>query len=275
MKRLFAVLVIFGFLSPVTADDWRLVWSDEFETEGLPDSSRWNYEEGFVRNNELQYYTRERLENARVENGFLILEARKESYRNARHDPAASGGARRRSQEFAEYTSASVTTLGLAAWQYGRVEVRAKLPRGKGFWPAIWMMGVDREQVGWPACGEIDIMENVGFDPDTIHGTVHTAKYNHTKNTHKGGTVTVSQPYENFHLYAVEWDESRVEFFVDGKSYFSFANDGSGREAWPFDQPMYLLLNVAFGGSWGGKEGVDDTTMPQAMTVDYVRVYQK
>jgi beta-glucanase (GH16 family) len=275
MKRFFALLVVCGTLSPVAANDWKLVWSDEFDKPGLPDPARWTYEEGFVRNNELQYYTKGRLENARVENGFLILETRREEFANPNHDPAAPEASWRRSRQFAEYTSASLTTLGTAAWQYGRVEVRAKLPRGKGFWPAIWMMGMDREEVGWPACGEIDIMENVGFDPYTIHGTVHTAKYNHTKNTHKGGKVTVSRPYEDFHVYAVEWDQERVEFFVNGKSYFTFANEGSGRDAWPFDQPMYLLINVAFGGSWGGQQGIDDSALPQAMVVDYVRVFQK
>jgi beta-glucanase (GH16 family) len=275
MKRLIAVLVVIGCLSPVAAADWKLVWSDEFDQPGLPDPARWTYEEGFVRNNELQYYTRGRRENARVENGFLILETRKETFPNAAYDRSAPENSWRQKREFAEYTSGSIVTRGIAAWQYGRIDVRAKLPRGKGFWPAIWMMGVDREQVGWPACGEIDIMENVGFDPETIHGTVHTDKYNHTKNTHKGGKVTVSRPYEEFHVYSVEWDANRVEFFVDGKSYFSFANEGSGRGAWPFDQPMYLLLNVAFGGSWGGQQGIDDSTLPQAMTVDYVRVYQK
>jgi beta-glucanase (GH16 family) len=275
MKRFGVLLILCTVLFPLNAADWQLVWSDEFNEPGLPNAGRWAYEEGFVRNNELQYYTRARLQNARAEGGFLILETRKEKYRNARFDPAASSQSPRYSQEFADYTSASVTTRGIAEWQYGRVEVRARLPRGKGFWPAIWMLGVDREKVGWPACGEIDIMENVGFDPDTIHANIHTARYNHTKNTQKGASIKVDRPYESFHVYAVEWDRDRVEFFVDGKSYFSFSNERSGREAWPFDQPMYLILNVAFGGSWGGQEGIDDSTMPQSMAIDYVRVYQK
>lgn len=254
---------------------WQLVWSDEFNVPGLPDPARWTYEEGFVRNNELQYYTRGRSENARVENGSLIIETRKERFKNAQFDPAGAGQSRRRRQEFAEYTSASVITRRIAEWQCGRVEVRARLPRGKGFWPAIWMLGSDRERVGWPACGEIDIMENVGFDPDLIHGTVHTAKYNHVKGTQRGSRITVARPYEEFHVYAMEWDENRMDFFVDGNSYFTFENEKTGRDAWPFDQPMYLILNVAFGGSWGGQQGVDDSTLPQSMVVDYVRVYQR
>jgi beta-glucanase (GH16 family) len=137
------------------------------------------------------------------------------------------------------------------------------------------MLGSNQDKAGWPACGEIDIMENVGFDPDTIHGTVHTAKYNHVKKTQKGARIVVPRPYEDFHVYAMEWDENQLDIFVDGKRYFSFANEKSGPEAWPFDQPMYLILNVAFGGSWGGQQGIDDSTLPQSMAVDYVRVYAR
>jgi len=272
---LLATVCMMLFPLTLTAGDWQLVWSDEFNEPGLPSPERWGSEEGFVRNNELQCYTRARRENARVENGQLILETRKERYKNPHFDPAASGGSRRRTQEYADYTSASLITRNIASWQYGRVEVSAKLPTGKGFWPAIWMLGMDREKVGWPACGEIDIMENVGFDPDTIHGTVHTAKYNHTKNTQRGGKITIKRPFAGFHVYSVEWSADLVQFFVDGQRYFEFKNEKTGKDAWPFDQPMYLILNVAFGGGWGGQQGVDDSNMPQSMQIDYVRVYQQ
>jgi beta-glucanase (GH16 family) len=270
-----SLLLMFGLALPLQVAEWKLVWSDEFDKPGLPDPSKWTYEEGFVRNNELQFYTRGRRENARVENGLLIIETRKEVWRNPQYDPQRQQRSWRFSRETADYTSASLITQGIAEWKYGRVEVRAKLPRGRGFWPAIWMLGSNRETAGWPACGEIDIMENVGFDPDAIHGTIHTAKYNHVKKTQKGAQTVVPRPYEDFHVYAMEWNESQLDIFVDGRRYFSFANEKSGPEAWPFDQPMHLILNVAFGGSWGGQQGIDDSPLPQSMAVDYVRVYAR
>jgi beta-glucanase (GH16 family) len=275
MRIFTLILLIVGFAVRLQTDGWKLIWSDEFDRPGLPDPSKWTYEEGFIRNNELQFYTRNRPENARVENGLLMIEARKENWRNPSYDPQRPERSWRFSREAADYTSASLVTQGIAEWKYGRVEVRARLPRGKGFWPAIWMLGSNREKAGWPACGEIDIMENVGFDPDTICGTIHTAKYNHVKKTQKGDKITILRPWEDFHVYAMEWDESRLDIFVDGRKYFSFSNERSGSEAWPFDQPMYLILNVAFGGSWGGQQGIDDSALPQSMAIDYVRVFQR
>lgn len=267
------MLVVMMWGSGALAAEWKLVWSDEFEGKGQPAAAKWGYEEGLVRNNEAQYYTRERLENARVENGKLIIEARKERWRNGQYKAGSSG--KKTSKEFAEYTSASLTTQGKESWTYGRVEVKAKVPRGRGVWPAIWMLGTNRGEVGWPKCGEIDIMEYVGFDENSIHGTVHTGKYNHMKGTAKGSKVTVEKPYEGFHVYAVEWDKSRMDFFVDGKKYFTYENEGTGVEAWPFDAPQYLILNLAIGGSWGGQKGIDESIFPQRMEIDYVRVYQK
>ena len=235
---------------------WELVWSDEFDRDGLPDETRWSYEEGFIRNNEAQYYTRARPENARVEDGMLVIEARRESF-----------GA-------ASYTSASLTTKGRASWRYGRIEVRAKLPTGRGMWPAIWMLGDNIDQVGWPECGEIDIMENVGFDPDRVHGNVHTEAFNHVLGTNKGASIEVSRPYEAFHLYAVEWHPDRIDFFIDDRRYFTFVNSGAGPAEWPFDQPHFLIINAAIGGGWGGQQGIDDSIFPQRYFVDYVRVYQ-
>ncbi len=257
------LLAVADCAQPVTADDgpdddpWRLVWSDEFNEEGLPDSAKWTYEEGFVRNNEAQYYTRARSENARIEDGALVIEARKERY------------------EEAEYTSASVTTQGRASWRYGRIEVRAKLPTGRGMWPAIWMLGTNISEVGWPECGEIDIMENVGFDPNLIHANVHTAAFNHADGTNKGANIRVDDPHADFHVYAVEWYDDRMDFFVDDRKYFTFTNTGGGVDEWPFDLPHYLILNAAIGGAWGGQQGIDDAIFPQRFYIDYVRVYER
>jgi beta-glucanase (GH16 family) len=254
------------------ADDWKLVWSDEFDLDGPPDLTRWGYEEGFVRNNEKQYYTRR---NARVEGGVLVIEARKERLTSlpARAGRRASPAAAKTAE--ADYTSSSVTTEGKVSWTYGRFEVRAKIPTGRGTWPAIWMLGTNRREVGWPQCGEIDIMENVGFDPEVIHFNVHTAKYNHVLKTNKGAKLTVARPYADFHVYAVEWGPEKLDFFVDGTKTFTYANEKTGDGSWPFDKPQYLILNVAVGGAWGGQKGVDDSIFPQRMEVDYVRVYQK
>ncbi|RPI02200.1 MAG: glycoside hydrolase family 16 protein [Calditrichaeota bacterium] len=233
------------------------MWSDEFEGSGLPDASKWNYEEGVLRNQELQYYTRERMENARVEDGKLIIETRKEKI-DGHH-----------------YTSASLITKGKAEWCYGRFEIRAKLPTGKGMWPAIWLLGAGYpEHTRWPECGEIDIMENVGFDPDMIHANIHTKAYNHAIGTNKGDKMTVAAPHADFHIYALEWFEEHMDFFVDNIKYFTFDNEKSGNDVWPFDKPFYLILNAAYGGSWGGAQGVDETILPQRYEIDYVRIYQ-
>lgn len=230
-----------------------LVWADEFDGRGLPDSSRWQYEVGRVRNNEAQYYTRERLENARVEDGTLVIEGRREAF------------------EGAEYTSASLTSR--ASWTYGRFEVRARLPPGRGTWPAIWTLGTNIKDVGWPTCGEIDIMEHVGFDPGRVHANVHTGAYNHVRRTHKGSSILVARPDDEFHVYSADWSPQRIEFFVDGRRYFSFARESGGTAVWPFDAPQYLILNLAIGGTWGGQKGVDAGAFPARFVIDYVRVY--
>lgn len=241
--------------TPVPAG-WTLVFSDEFSGNGALDPGKWGYEIGYIRNHEAQYYT-SRPENVRVEAGNLVVEGRKEAHQGH------------------AYTSASINTLGRFEFLYGRVEVRAKLPTGNGAWPAIWMLGTNRTQVGWPACGEIDIMENVGFDPLAIHGSVHTAVYNHTTGTQKTAVVTVAKPWEDFHVYAMEWYPDRIDIFVDGQKYFTFGNEGAGSSTWPFDKPQYLLINLAIGGSWGGQKGIDDALFPKRFVVDYVRVYQQ
>jgi beta-glucanase (GH16 family) len=244
--------------APGVAGDapWTLVFADEFDTPGALDPARWDYEIGPIRNQELQYYT-SRSENVRAEGGALVIEARREPYQGY------------------GYTSASINTRRRFEFLYGRVEVRAKLPTGNGTWPAIWMLGVDIDRVGWPACGEIDIMENVGFEPLRIHGTVHTADYNHVAGTAKGASLEVSAPWQDFHVYAIEWHPDRIEFFVDAQRYFTFRNEGTGPGTWPFDQPHYLLINLAIGGSWGGQSGVDDARFPHRYLVDYVRIYRR
>lgn len=254
---------------------WKLVWSDEFNSEGAPDAKKWTYETGFVRNGELQYYTKDRRENARLEGGSLVIEAVKERFKNPGFsDTAKDKNNWNKAREFADYTAASLTTKGLVSWTYGRIEVRAKVPGGRGTWPAIWMLGTDKS-AGWPKCGEIDIMEYVGFDPDGIHTTIHTGAYNHVKKTQKGKRTVVPKPFEDFHIYAVEWTDKELVFLVDDKQVFTFQNDGKGVDAWPFDKPHYLLLNYAVGGGWGGAKGVDETIFPSKYLLDYVRVYEK
>jgi len=234
-----------------------LVWSDEFNYKGLPDSAKWSYDVGGNGwgNKELEFYTNRRLENARVEDGKLIIEARKEKF------------------EGMEYTSARLLTKGKGDWKYGRIEVRARLPKGTGTWPAIWMLG-SVQPLRWPDDGEIDIMEHVGFHQGFIHGSVHCKKYNHVIHTQKTDTVYVSDCSENFHVYGLEWNADSIRVSVDDHVYFRFGNEHGGYSAWPFDNKMYLLLNIAVGGGWGGQKGVDERIWPQRMEIDYVRVYQ-
>ncbi|MFY0672046.1 MAG: family 16 glycosylhydrolase [Bacteroidia bacterium] len=235
----------------------RLVWADEFDYDGAPDSKKWGYDIGGDGwgNEEIQYYTNNR-KNSFVKDGYLTIRAIKENV----------GGR--------NYSSARLVSREKGDWKYGRFEIRAKLPSGKGTWPAIWMLPTDWEYGGWPESGEIDIMEHVGYDLNVIHGTVHTEDYNHQKNTQKGGSKTVSGATENFHIYAIDWQENRIDFLIDGEKYFTFYKESDSYKEWPFDKRFHLLLNIAIGGTWGGLEGVDDNIFPTEMLIDYVRVYQ-
>lgn len=239
--------------------NWEQVWGDEFDGQGLPDGSKWTYETGGDGwgNQEQQFYTREDTDNARVENGTLIIEARKESVQGS------------------AYTSARLNSR--ESWTYGRVEVRAKVPAGRGTWPAIWMLA-DNDTYGdqyWPDNGEIDIMEHVGYDEGVIHGTIHTKAFNHIEGTDKGSSRTIPTATSEFHTYALEWTPGEIRVSVDGQTYFTFQNrEQYGWQEWPFDQPFHLLLNVAVGGTWGGAEGIDDSVFPERMVLDYVRVYK-
>ncbi|MCG2460653.1 glycoside hydrolase family 16 protein [Flavobacteriaceae bacterium F89] len=259
--------------SPEGNDKYTLVWADEFDYNGRPDPAKWTYEMGQRRNHEKQYYT-DSLKNARVENGNLIIEGHKTRFLNPNFVDTNDADWKQ-NQKYLDYTSASISTEHLAEWKYGIIEVKAKLPKGVGQWPAIWMLGKNIDQVGWPKSGEIDIMEQVGYEPEVVHGTVHTETYNHTKGTQKGQTVFIDNPYDEFHVFAVEWTPEKIDFLLDGKVYFVFNNDNKSENEWPFDQPFYLKLNIAIGGDWGGIQGIDDSVFPQKMTVDYVRVYQK
>lgn len=255
---------------------YRLVWQDEFDGIGTPDPEKWQHEIGFIRNNELQYYT-DQSSNVFLKDGFLHLVLRKEKIANKDFGTEVQKKWMRYVSEIdtAQYTSGSIDTWGKAYWQYGKFEIRAKLPQGKGVWPAIWMLGKNRTEVGWPACGEIDIMEFVGFNLDTIFGTVHTQAFNHTKGTQLGQDIFIEKPFEDFHVYAIEWTPEKIDFLLDGQVYYQFKNTHKNTDEWPFDQPFFLKLNVANGGGLGGKMGLDDSFLPQEMLVDYVRIYQK
>lgn len=184
--------------------------------------------------------------------------------------------AHREAHEKATFTSASLITKGHASWTYGRFEVRAKLPAAKGTWPAIWMLPADHGTVRWPDCGEIDIMEHVGYDPNRIHGTLHTEAFNHLKKTQRTSILSVPTATTDFHTYGMEWFADRITVEVDGKIHGTFEKKpGDTLAEWPFDKPFYLILNLAIGGSWGGLKGIDDAAFPQRMEVDFVRVYQK
>lgn len=256
--RTFFLLLATIYSFSATAQFKKLVWSDEFNYKGLPESSKWSYDTGNDGwgNNELQFYTSKRLENARVENGNLIIEAVKEKY------------------ESSNYSSARLVSKQKGDWTYGRIEVRARLPHGKGTWPAIWMLPTDWAYGDWPKSGEIDIMEFVGYMPDSAFGSIHTALYNHSIGTQSTKGVFQNDLDSAFHLYSIQWEKEKIDFFIDGKKYHSFSNNGQGSGAWPFDKPFHIILNMAVGGNWGGKMGVDDSIFPQQMLIDYVRVYQ-
>ncbi|ULQ51633.1 glycoside hydrolase family 16 protein [Flavihumibacter fluvii] len=258
IKPFIAALILLGCISNTTAQFKKLVWADEFNYSGLPDRSKWGYDTGGHGwgNNELEYYTENRLENARVENGFLVLTAIKESFKGM------------------DYSSSRLVSKNKGDWKYGKIEVRAKLPHGKGTWPAIWMLPTDWKYGGWPKSGEIDIMEFVGYMPDSVFGSVHTGAFNHMIGTQSTKGVWLGDLVDAFHVYAIEWTKDKISFFIDGKKYHEFLNNGTGSEAWPFDQPFHVILNLAVGGNWGGKMGVDASVFPQRMLVDYVRVYQ-
>ena len=242
-------------------DDWSLVWSDEFDYSGLPDETKWSYDTignsyGWG-NNELQYYTVAREENVIVDGENLIITARKEPWNDF------------------NYTSARLSSKEKGDWLYGRMEIRALIPGGRGIWPAIWMLPTDWEYGGWPQSGEIDIMEHVGYEPDSVFTTVHTGAFNHSIGTEKGKASFVSDCEDAFHIYCIEWSKNKIDFMIDHKKVFTFSNSKNGPDEWPFNKRFHMLLNIAVGGNWGGLHGVDDDIFPAQMKVDYVRIYKK
>lgn len=257
------------------AASWEPVWGDEFTVEGAPDPDNWNIEEWPPRrvNDEDQAYTG-RPGNLRVDDGMLIIEAHRETYGEA------------------SYTSGRMHSQGKGGFLYGRVEVRAQLPRGQGTWPAIWMMPddpftyattCDRETGwtsdppcdAWPNSGEMDIMEHVGYQMNHVHGTMHTKAYYWKNHEQRKGRVLLDDVAEAFHVYALEWTPERIDVFVDDTLYFTYVNEHESWEQWPFDHPFHVILNVAVGGHWGRAGGpIDDRIFPQKMLVDYVRIYQ-
>lgn len=249
------------------AAGWTLVWSDEFNTANgsAPDPKKWTYDIGGERwgNEELEFYT-SRPENVQIQNGNLVITAIKENFTGA-------GGIAH------NYTSARLKTQNLFSQAYGRFEARIKIPAGQGMWPAFWMLGDDIATVGWPKCGEIDIMENIGSEPGSAHGSLHgpssvaeTASETSTFDLPAGQKLS-----DDFHVYAVEWDASTVKFFVDSTNYAVFTKaQWPSTGPWVFDHPTFLILNLAVGGDWPGSPDAT-TQFPQTMQVDYVRVYKR
>lgn len=254
-----------------------LLFEDNFDGIGLPDTTRWNYEEGYLRNGELQYYTVARLQNCYQKDGCLHIVARNDSAwieDGCFGKPWDSPADTLRRAGMAPVTSASITTQGIAEWKYCRVEVRAKLPDCLGTWPAIWMMPAENHYGKWPQSGEIDIMENVGYDLGKVHYAIHTEKYNHMKNNQRRHTVDCPTVASDFHIYGFEWRADKLTWYLDGVETYSVTKEEADWEAWPFDRPFYLILNFAFGGGWGGNQGVDLGCLPQEYIIDYVRVYR-
>ena len=274
---LFAMILLVGacFVASAAAQSsapqapapaWKLVWSDEFNgPNGSPvDTSKWVFDTGGGGwgNDELEYYTN-RLENASQQDGNLVIKVLREKYTGA-------AGVTR------SYTSARLKTQGKFSQTYGRFEARIKIPRGQGIWPAFWMLGNDIDKPGWPACGEIDIMENIGKEPSLVHGTIHGPGYS--------GDHGIGDPYglpgdqrfaDDFHVFAVEWEPNAIRFFVDDHMYATRTPADLPKETkWVYDHPFFLLLNVAVGGGWPGSPDAS-TVFPQTMLVDYVRVYER
>jgi len=240
---------------------WRLVWSDEFDQPdgSAPDPAKWGFETGGNGwgNKELEYYT-SRTNNARIEDGKLVIEAQQEKF----------GGK--------NITSARLLTRGKWSWTYGRFEARIKIPRGQGVWPAFWLLSTNIGSVGWPTCGEIDIMENIGKEPGAVHGTVHGPGYSGAHGI--GGPVSLpggAAMADDFHIFAMECEPDSIAWFMDGQKYFSITPASLPEKTrWVFDQPKFMLLNFAVGGAWPGNPDAT-STFPQKMIVDYVRVYEK
>ncbi|MEA3082040.1 MAG: hypothetical protein QOD54_1708 [Sphingomonadales bacterium] len=242
-----------------------LVWRDEFNGPAL-DLRKWHYDTAFNKrgwfNAEKQYYSAGRPQNIRIANGRLVISALHETL-----DPASFpdwGGQ--------QYTSARIVSTG-PGWTYGFYEVRAKLPCARGTWPAIWMLPTHMTK--WPDDGEIDIMEQVGAEPNLIYSTLHTGLFNHVLKTQRSAQLPVPTSCTAFHRYQLDWRPDSITIGVDGRGILRVLNDQpGGKAAWPYFVPFHMILNLAIGGNWAGAKGIDDAAMPQRMEVDYVRVWQ-
>jgi beta-glucanase (GH16 family) len=255
--------------TPVTKSEspaWKLTWSDEFNgaNGSAVDASKWVAESGGGGwgNDELEYYTT-RLDNARQQDGNLVIKVLQEKYTGA-------DGVTR------NYTSARLKTLGKFSQAYGRFEARIKIPRGQGIWPAFWMLGDDIDKTGWPTCGEIDIMENIGKEPALVHGTIHGPGYSGEHGIGAPYRLSTNQIFaDDFHVFAVEWGPNAIRFYVDDHLYTTTTPADLPKGAkWVYDHPFFLLLNVAVGGGWPGSPDAS-SVFPQTMLVDYVRVYER
>ncbi|MFH1120480.1 MAG: glycoside hydrolase family 16 protein [Bacteroidota bacterium] len=251
---IFTALILLVGQSLYGQEVYHLVWADEFMNPGVPDTAFWKHETGDHGwgNNEIQNYTASP-ENAFIKDGKLIIKALKNN---------------------GKWTSARLITKNKVDFLYGKMEIRAKLPTGKGTWPAIWMLPTDWLYGGWPASGEIDIMEHVGYDPGVVHATVHTESYNHVIGTQVGKSINVVDYAEAFHNYTVIWDAQKIDVYLDDTKYFTFNNDETGNYAtWPFNKRFHLILNIAVGGNWGGAQGIDPGLTEATMEIEYVRIY--
>jgi len=232
-------------------------WADEFDYTGLPEASKWDYDLGGSGwgNNEKQLYTNS-LSNVSVGDGKLTITAKKESMNGM------------------AYTSTRLVTRNKMDVLYGRFEIKAKLPTGRGTWPAIWMLPTDRSYGEWPKSGEIDIMEHVGYDQNNVHFSTHTEAYYFRINTQKTSSKLIPDASTAFHLYRVDWTPYAVRGYFDNVLVFEFVNEGKGYKVWPFDKRFHLLLNLAVGGDWGGAQGIDDNIFPQKFEIDYVKYFK-
>ena len=252
MNRIVLLLFILAGIC-MRSQEKEIIWEENFDGntlneefwkietgDGCPELCGWG-------NNEEQSYTPD---NIRLKDGYLHISAVKEQN---------------------DYTSGRITTKGKKNFKYGTYEVRLKLPRGKGLWPAVWMLGSNMDEVGWPMCGEIDMMEYVGREPNKFFTTLHTQdSHGNSKNTRKDLIPGLD---EGFHVFKTEWNEQRISFYVDGEHFYTFNPKERTKEVWPFDQPFYLIVNLAIGGNFGGSE-IDDKQLPQDLVVDYIRIYQ-
>ncbi|MDP9146649.1 MAG: glycoside hydrolase family 16 protein [Acidobacteriota bacterium] len=248
-----------------TRSDWILTWSDEFNgpNGAPPDPTKWTVETGGNGwgNHELEYYT-SRSQNVRQENGNLVIEARQEKFTGP--DSVSR-----------DYTSARLKTAGHFEQRYGRFEARIQIPAGQGMWPAFWALGDDISSIGWPACGEIDIMENVGFEATKIHGTLHGPGYSGDSGLTTVYTLAAGNVADAFHIYAVEWEPDIIRFYIDGELYASKSpSDVPSGKGWVYDHPFFVILNLAVGGNWPRNPDAF-TIFPKRMLVDYVRVYSR